>query len=83
MEVSSSFSCSVSQDTVQSVPSCPETEEEWRKAAKRKNCSAYAAQCDEPAQFVYHCVINAYINQTLEVCAYSENIIGGKENIKS
>lgn len=70
-------SCSVSRSTVQFVDDCPDTEEKWRDAAVRKNCSAHASQCDEPQRLVYHCVINAYVNQTLEVCAYSRIILLG------
>nr|XP_022289123.1 uncharacterized protein LOC111101105 isoform X3 [Crassostrea virginica] len=70
-------SCAISNQTVQPVEDCPRTAEEWRKAAARKNCSAYAHHCDRPDQFVYHCVINPYINETLEVCAYSQKIVHG------
>ena len=72
-------SCAISKQTVQPVEDCPRTAEEWRKAATRKNCSAYAGQCDKPDQFVYHCVINAYINEMLEVCAYKLSIVLGKK----
>lgn len=73
-----SGSCPVSRLTVQAVDDCPDSEEEWRKAAERKNCSAYASQCDEPERFVYHCVINSFVNETLEVCAYSRIIVLGR-----
>uniref|UniRef100_K1QTY3 Uncharacterized protein n=1 Tax=Magallana gigas TaxID=29159 RepID=K1QTY3_MAGGI len=43
--------------------------------ARRKNCTAYASQCHEPQRLVYHCVINEYANQTLEVCAYGRIIV--------
>lgn len=49
----------------------------WKEAAARKNCAAYAGQCDEPGRLVYHCVINSFANQTLEVCAYSKTIVLG------
>lgn len=73
-----SDSCSVSRSTVQAVDDCPDTEEQWREAAVRKNCSVYASHCDEPRSLVYHCVINAFVNQTLEVCAYSRIIVSGR-----
>ena len=72
-------SCPVSKETVNPVDSCPETEEEWRQAAERKNCFQHAAQCDEPGRLEYHCLINPYINQTLEVCAYPQNIVHSKK----
>lgn len=59
------------------VDECPDTEGKWREAAAKKNCSAYASQCREPDRLVYHCVINPYVNQTLEVCAYAQNIVLG------
>lgn len=70
-------SCPISTSTVQVVESCPDSKEEWREAATRKNCSAYANQCDEPGRLEYHCVINSFINETLEVCAYKQNIVFG------
>lgn len=74
-------SCEVSKSTVQTVDDCPITAEEWRMAAARKNCAAYANQCDEPKRLEYHCVINSFVNQTLEVCAYAQNIGLGKLDI--
>ena len=73
-------SCALSNQTVKPVDNCPRTVEEWRKAAAKKNCSAYAQLCNGTDQFVYHCVINPYINETLEVCAYSQKIVHGKKD---
>ena len=75
----STYSCSISRDTVRVVDRCPKTEEEWKKAGERKNCSAYAHHCTDPEKLLYHCVVNPYVNETLEVCAIRKNIIGGKE----
>lgn len=72
-------SCPVSPSTVEIVDECPDSEEKWREAAARKNCSAYANQCSEPNTLVYHCVINEYVTETLEVCAYSRYIFSGKK----
>lgn len=76
--VGGSNSCEVTKSTIQIVDNCPDSEEKWREAAARKNCSAYANQCSEPNKFVYHCVINEYVTETLEVCAYSRFIFSGK-----
>lgn len=70
-------SCPVSPLTVKIVGGCPDNEGEWRLAAERKNCSAYASRCDKPEKLMYHCVINAFVNETLEVCAYRRNIVFG------
>lgn len=59
------------------VDDCPDTEVKWKEAAERKNCATYANQCDEPKRLEYHCVINTDVNQTLEVCAYRQNIVLG------
>ena len=75
----SAYSCSISRDTVHVVDRCPETEEGWKEAAERKNCSHYAHLCTNPEKLLYHCVVNPYVNQTLEVCAIRKNIIGGRE----
>ncbi|XP_078334877.1 uncharacterized protein LOC111101012 isoform X2 [Crassostrea virginica] len=69
--------CPVSKTTVQIVDRCPQTQDDWNDAAARKNCSQYADQCDQPDKLQYHCVINPYVNQTLEVCAYVQNIVLG------
>lgn len=74
----SSDSCDVSRTTVLTVEDCPTSEEGWREAAARKNCAAYASQCSDPEKLEYHCVINPFLNQTLEVCAYATNIVLGK-----
>lgn len=57
---------------------CPTSTQEWDKAASEKNCSKKAAQqtCTDPKKFLYHCVINGYQNETLEVCAPQKLIIG-------
>lgn len=65
------------------VDDCPVSEEEWREAAARKNCAAYASQCDEPERLVYHCVINTFVNETLEVCAYGKEILLGKNKFRT
>lgn len=71
--------CTISAKTVKPVDRCPTTEEDWRKAAVVKNCSAYASLCNDSKTYVYHCLVNAYVNQTVEVCAIQINIVGGKD----
>lgn len=70
-----SDSCSISRYTVQKVENCPESKEKWKEAAARKKCEDYAIFCDEPKRLKYHCVISSFINETLEVCAYTQNIV--------
>lgn len=60
------------------VESCPNNNQEWENAAKLKNCNITAAQqkCSDADIFVYHCVINGFENETLEVCAPQKLITG-------
>lgn len=66
-------SCPLANKTAEVVSSCPQTDEEWEKAAKRKNCENITHPCHT---YIYHCVINAWMNATIEVCAPSRFIIG-------
>lgn len=80
--VAGSNSCEVTRSTVQVVDRCPDSEKKWKERAAIKNCAAYASQCAEPERLVYHCVINSYVNQTIEVCAYAQNIVLGRIPMK-
>nr|XP_022290024.1 uncharacterized protein LOC111101727 [Crassostrea virginica]XP_022290025.1 uncharacterized protein LOC111101727 [Crassostrea virginica] len=65
--------CNDSTATVEVVSHCPTTFEEQVEAAVRKSCSKYSHKC---SSFVYHCVINVWENETLEVCAPRKIIVG-------
>lgn len=71
-------SCPISRKTVQIVDECPDSLEKWIKAAMMKNCTAFATQCSKPSKLQYHCVINSFVNETIEVCAYPKNIVLGR-----
>nr|XP_034322577.1 uncharacterized protein LOC117688566 [Crassostrea gigas] len=60
------------------VASCPASKIEWDAAACKKNCSRIASEqnCTPVDNFRYHCVINSYRNETLEVCAPSRIVFG-------
>ncbi|XP_065927066.1 uncharacterized protein [Magallana gigas] len=73
--VTNSDFCNVTRSTKKVVPTCPDSLDKWNEASKRKNCTQYASQCSEPEKLEYHCVINPFINETLEVCAYGQYII--------
>ena len=62
--------CIVSKSTVRRVKSCPLTEEEWRNAVVKKGCESHNHS------FIYHCVMNIWRNESVEVCAASIRIIG-------
>ena len=65
--------CNESTATVEVIPHCPKTLEEQVEAAVRKSCSKYSHTC---SSFVYHCVMNVWENETLEVCAPRKIIVG-------
>lgn len=66
-------SCTLANETAEIVSSCPQKDEEWGKAATRKNCENITHACHS---YIYHCVINAWKNATIEVCAPSKLIVG-------
>lgn len=70
--------CQEAVDSVKIVSSCPTSKKEWDIAAQKKNCIriAFLQNCSSVEQFEYHCVINGYRNETLEVCAPSRIIFG-------
>ena len=67
--------CIESGLTVKEVQGCPQTREAWEEAATRKNCKGIHNSC---SYFVYHCVMNTWRNETLEVCAPRRLIVGRK-----
>ncbi|XP_048769053.2 uncharacterized protein LOC125675444 [Ostrea edulis] len=67
--------CPASVSTV-SYTTCPRTANEWRAAAKKKNCSSIPQTCTSPENFKYHCVTNAFRNETIEVCAPGIFLLG-------
>lgn len=67
--------------TVRYVERCPEDLKSWEKAAKDMNCESIEHNCTHNLskgdhRFEYHCVINTWINATLEVCALNRTIFG-------
>lgn len=60
------------------MPSCPKSKAEWQNAANFKNCNVPAVKqkCTNATEFVYHCVIDGFQKETLEVCAPRKLIHG-------
>lgn len=61
------------------VKSCPKSKDEWDRAAHDMKCNELAERgnCTNTVkQLRYHCVINSYMNETLEVCAPIRFIFG-------
>ncbi|XP_052711970.1 uncharacterized protein LOC128186230 [Crassostrea angulata] len=67
--------CPVSAPTVSVVSKCPTTKTEWDQAASRKKCSHMSAKCGTKSP-VYHCLLNQWRNETVEVCASNWYISG-------
>ena len=59
--------------TVQIVQGCPQTQETWEEAAARKNCGGIPNSC---TTIVYHCIMNTWQNETVDVCAPQRQIVG-------
>ena len=62
--------CIVSKSTVRRVKSCPLTAEEWRNAAEKKGCESLSHS------LIYHCVMNIWRNESVEVSDKSIRIVG-------
>lgn len=75
MESSSDFR-SIPNETIQFVTGCPNNDIEWKEQVAMKNCSAYANMCN--GTYVYHCLIDTYMNKLVEVCAEPKIIHFGK-----
>ncbi|XP_056014925.1 uncharacterized protein LOC125677565 isoform X2 [Ostrea edulis] len=65
--------CIESNLTAEIVQGCPKTSAEWATAASKKACSHIKNNC---GSFEYHCVTNAWQNETIEVCSKVINIVG-------
>lgn len=63
--------CLASLPTVRVVQTCPQNEAELSRAQQQKKCELLAKyqRCTKPDQFKYHCVLNVFLNETIEVCA--------------
>nr|XP_022289651.1 uncharacterized protein LOC111101452 isoform X3 [Crassostrea virginica] len=61
--------CNGSSAAAKRVDVCPQTEKEWKVAAENKNCKSYCSS------YHYHCVMNTWRNETIEVCAKIRQIV--------
>lgn len=70
--------CKDAVDSVEIVTACPTSKTGWKTAALKKNCGRIASRqkCDSVERFKYHCVINGFRNEMVEVCAPSRIIFG-------
>eukprot|EP00105_Crassostrea_gigas_P043934 XP_019928082.1 PREDICTED: uncharacterized protein LOC105341198 [Crassostrea gigas] len=70
--------CKEAVDSVEIVTDCPTSKTEWEIAVRKKSCGRIASRqkCDSVERFKYHCVINGFRNEVMEVCAPSRIIFG-------
>lgn len=75
--------CKEAVDSVEIVTDCPTSKTEWEIAVRKKSCGRIASRqkCDSVERFKYHCVINGFRNEVMEVCAPSRIIFGKKKCI--
>ncbi|XP_061169467.1 uncharacterized protein LOC133178786 [Saccostrea echinata] len=67
--------CGFSKSTQKAVKSCPKNKASWSKAAIKLGCSNHKDKCG--GNLKYHCVINPWQNETVEVCAPATSIRSG------
>lgn len=68
--------------SVRNVNHCPTDAASWNKAAERMDCQSIEQNCSNYSGlnsnfvFQYHCLVNGWMNATVEVCAYNRTILG-------
>lgn len=82
-EVSAFTECQSSISSVKYVNHCPADALSWHMAASRLNCDSIHQECSkslglDPQRYIfqYHCLINSWMNATIEVCALNRSILG-------
>lgn len=70
--------CSASLQKIEKVDRCPRNTLEWDVRAALFNCSSINQTCVPSDMFLYHCVLNAYGTELLEVCAVYKFIYGNR-----
>ncbi|XP_056014803.1 uncharacterized protein LOC130052802 [Ostrea edulis] len=72
----SRISCKASLTTIMISAGCPSDSSTLGERKRALSCQTVHQNCTEPANFRYHCVLNEYANQSIEVCAVATSIIG-------
>lgn len=82
-EVSAFTKCQSSISTVRYVSHCPGDAFSWHMAASKMNCDSIQQECSkslglDPQRytFQYHCLMNSWMNATVEMCALNRSILG-------
>lgn len=61
--------CDDSLKNVRDGVPCPASQTEWDERSKEMKCENFTQNCTEKNNFVYHCLVNPWRNNTVEVCA--------------
>lgn len=82
-EVLAFTKCQKSLLTVEHGTSCPKDAASWQIAASNMKCDSIQQECSkslglDPQRYIfqYHCLINSWMNATVEVCALNRSILG-------
>lgn len=82
-EASAFAACQKSILTVRYGNHCPKDVASWQIRAEKMNCNSIHQQCSEslgldPKKYIfqYHCLINSWMNDTIEVCALNQSVLG-------
>lgn len=70
--------CSASLQTIHMVDRCPRNSLEWDARAALFNCSSIKQSCVPTDMFLYHCVLNTYGTELIEICAVFKFVYGRK-----
>lgn len=80
--------CQKSILTVRYGNPCPNDAASWDAAASRMNCGSIQQECSKALGldpkiylFQYHCLMNSWMNATVEVCALNRSILGKIDTI--
>lgn len=68
--------CSASLQTMKTVGRCPRNSLEWDERAALFNCSSIKQSCVSTDMFLYHCVLDTYGTELIEICAVYKFIYG-------
>lgn len=70
--------CSASLQTIKTVDRCPRNSLEWDERAALFNCSSIKQSCVSTDMFLYHCVLDTFGTELIEMCAVYKFIYGRK-----
>ncbi|XP_062566427.1 uncharacterized protein LOC134228745 [Saccostrea cucullata] len=70
------ISCEASLETVILGGFCPKDKHAFERREDILGCKSLQQNCTEAEDFRYHCVLNEYGNQSVEVCAVVTKIVG-------